>query len=81
MTYTERHLQERGEPAGDQRAFRRCLGQFSTGVTVVTTQSDGQPVGVTANSFSSLSMDPLQLNLKANTPTIVNSTLHPLPTE
>ena len=58
MTYTERHLQEQGEPAGDQRAFRRCLGQFSTGVTVITTQSAGQPVGVTANSFSSLSMDP-----------------------
>ena len=58
MTYTERQLQEHGDPADDQRAFRRCLGQFSTGVTVVTTQSAGQPVGVTANSFSSLSMDP-----------------------
>jgi flavin reductase (DIM6/NTAB) family NADH-FMN oxidoreductase RutF/DNA-binding MarR family transcriptional regulator len=49
---------EQGDPAADPRAFRRCLGQFSTGVTVVTTILDGKPVGVTANSFSSLSLEP-----------------------
>lgn len=49
---------EAGDPADDHRAFRRCLGQFSTGVTVMTTVADGKPVGVTANSFSSLSLDP-----------------------
>jgi flavin reductase (DIM6/NTAB) family NADH-FMN oxidoreductase RutF/DNA-binding MarR family transcriptional regulator len=49
---------EEGDPASDSRAFRRCLGQFSTGVGVMTTVADGRPVGVTANSFSSLSMDP-----------------------
>ncbi|MGV6874566.1 flavin reductase [Pseudochelatococcus sp. B33] len=42
----------------DPRAFRQCLGQFATGVTVITTLTDGRPVGVTANSFSSLSLDP-----------------------
>lgn len=42
----------------DPRAFRQCLGQFATGVTVITTRSGGQNVGVTANSFSSLSLDP-----------------------
>jgi flavin reductase (DIM6/NTAB) family NADH-FMN oxidoreductase RutF len=49
---------EEGDPVADPRAFRRCLGQFSTGVGVMTTVANGEPVGVTANSFSSLSMDP-----------------------
>ncbi len=40
----------------DQQDFRRALGQFATGVTVVTTRAkDGRPVGLTVNSFSSLS--------------------------
>lgn len=47
-----------GDPAADQRGFRRCLGQFSTGVTIIAAEHDGQRVGVTANSFSSLSLDP-----------------------
>ena len=43
----------------DPRALRDAFGTFMTGVTVVTTIGpDGQPVGFTANSFSSLSMDP-----------------------
>ncbi len=43
----------------DPRAFRNALGHFATGVTVVTTRDlDGQPVGVTVNSFSSVSLDP-----------------------
>jgi 4-hydroxyphenylacetate 3-hydroxylase, reductase component len=49
---------EEGDPVADSKAFRRCLGQFSTGVGVMTTVANGEPVGVTANSFSSLSMDP-----------------------
>ncbi|WP_077488164.1 flavin reductase [Sinomonas mesophila] len=43
----------------DVRDFRSALGQFATGVTVVTTRSaDGSRVGMTANSFTSVSMDP-----------------------
>lgn len=43
----------------DARELRKALGQFATGVTVVTTCSeDGNRVGVTANSFTSLSLDP-----------------------
>jgi flavin reductase (DIM6/NTAB) family NADH-FMN oxidoreductase RutF/2-polyprenyl-6-methoxyphenol hydroxylase-like FAD-dependent oxidoreductase len=43
----------------DRRDLRRALGQFATGVTVVTTRTaDGRRVGMTANSFSSLSLDP-----------------------
>ena len=43
----------------DVRDFRNALGQFATGVTVVTTlTARGDNVGVTANSFASVSMDP-----------------------
>jgi len=39
--------------------LRRSLGQFATGVTVVTCcASDGSPCGITANSFSSVSLAP-----------------------
>jgi flavin reductase (DIM6/NTAB) family NADH-FMN oxidoreductase RutF/DNA-binding MarR family transcriptional regulator len=41
------------------RELRNCLGEFTTGVTVITCNTpDGQPVGVTANSFSALSLEP-----------------------
>lgn len=40
-------------------AFRSALGRFVTGVTVVTTTDpEGRPVGLTANSFNSVSLDP-----------------------
>lgn len=43
----------------DARAFRRALGNFATGVTVVTAQTAaGEKAGVTANSFNSVSLDP-----------------------
>lgn len=43
----------------DPRALRRAFGSFMTGVTVVTGKAaDGTPVGFTANSFSSVSLDP-----------------------
>lgn len=40
------------------RAFRDALGRFATGVTIVTIEGPEGPMGFTANSFSSLSMDP-----------------------
>lgn len=43
---------------GQERQFRNALGAFATGVTVVTAQSPIGPLGITANSFASLSMDP-----------------------
>lgn len=43
----------------DPHAFRNALGQFATGVTIVTTtDAQGNPVGVTASSFNSVSLDP-----------------------
>ena len=40
------------------RDLRTALGKFATGVTVVTTAGEDGPVGVTVNSFSSVSLDP-----------------------
>ena len=43
----------------DARQLRDALGRFPTGVTVITTQApDGRLEGLTANSFSALSLDP-----------------------
>ncbi len=43
----------------DPRALRNAFGTFMTGVTVVTTHdADGNPLGFTANSFTSVSLDP-----------------------
>lgn len=41
----------------DLNSFRHALGSFATGVTIVTTMDDA-PVGVTASSFNSVSLDP-----------------------
>ncbi|GAA0285000.1 flavin reductase family protein [Rhodovulum strictum] len=41
-----------------QRQFRDALGCFATGVTVVTVGDAAGPVGMTANSFASVSLDP-----------------------
>lgn len=39
--------------------FRRVLGHFATGVTIVTTcDADGRPTGLTASAFTSVSLDP-----------------------
>jgi flavin reductase (DIM6/NTAB) family NADH-FMN oxidoreductase RutF len=46
-------------PAIDATRFRKALGAFPTGVTVVTSiGSQGEPRGFTANSFTSVSLDP-----------------------
>ena len=51
-------LIEEGNPTEDSRAFRRCLGQFTTGVTVITACHAEQMVGMSVNSFSALSLEP-----------------------
>lgn len=43
----------------DQETFRRAMGCFATGVTVITVDYEGEVQGMTANAFSSVSMDPL----------------------
>ncbi len=54
-------MSEKGPAAGaiDPMELRKALGAFVTGVTVVTTrEADGTPRGFTANSFTSVSLDP-----------------------
>jgi flavin reductase (DIM6/NTAB) family NADH-FMN oxidoreductase RutF len=56
-------MNEAGEPPQSQtvdpREFRNALGMFATGVTVVTTvSSEGAPIGLTCNSFASVSLKP-----------------------
>jgi flavin reductase (DIM6/NTAB) family NADH-FMN oxidoreductase RutF len=46
------------ERAFSSRDFRSTLGSFATGVTVVTTQGPEHAYGLTANAFSSVSLDP-----------------------
>jgi len=46
-------------PSPDARRFRDALGAFATGVTIVTTRTAaGEDIGLTANSFNSVSLDP-----------------------
>lgn len=47
-----------GTVAADPKALRRCLGSFATGVAVVTTRHDETDLGITVNSFTSLSLGP-----------------------
>lgn len=42
----------------DDRKFREAMGSFPTGVTVITTELDGEVHGMTANAFMSLSLNP-----------------------
>jgi flavin reductase (DIM6/NTAB) family NADH-FMN oxidoreductase RutF len=61
----------------DRRDYRRALGQFATGVTVVTARaSDGRRLGVTVNSFSSVSLNPplILWSLSRQTPSLADFT-------
>lgn len=44
--------------ARQTRAYRRALGAFATGVCVITADSPQGPLGITANSFTSVSLEP-----------------------
>lgn len=53
-----RVLLEQGDPADDGRAFRRCLGLYPTGVSVITARHGDAQVGMAVNSFAAVSLDP-----------------------
>ncbi len=42
----------------DEARYRQVLGHFATGVTVVTALADGEPLGLSVNSFTSVSLEP-----------------------
>lgn len=57
----------------DSRALRTALGQFATGITVVSTRSgEGSFVGLTVNSFSALSLEPplILWSLRCSSPSL-----------
>lgn len=55
----QKNRQPLPETTLDPKEFRQALGTSTTGVTIVTAQGlDGTPVGVTANSFNSVSLNP-----------------------
>jgi flavin reductase (DIM6/NTAB) family NADH-FMN oxidoreductase RutF len=46
-------------PERDSRSFRDALGLFATGITILTARAPGgEPVGLTVNSFNSVSLEP-----------------------
>lgn len=47
-----------GDQAFTSKEFRDALGTFATGVTVITTRGEEHAYGMTANAFSSVSLDP-----------------------
>lgn len=57
-----RPMKDTGPPALDPLRFRAVMGAFPTGVAVATARrSDGSPSGLTVNSLTSVSLDPLLL--------------------
>ena len=59
----------------DPREFRNCLGRFATGVTVITTEVDGQAHGMTANGFMSVSLEPPLVLISVGNKARLNSLL------
>jgi flavin reductase (DIM6/NTAB) family NADH-FMN oxidoreductase RutF len=65
----------------ERRTLRHALGEFATGITVVTAlAADGRPVGVTINSFASVSLEPplvlWSLGLQASSLAVFESCRH-----
>ncbi len=75
LEFIERHIPRRAPEymsGSDARTLRDAMGCFATGITVITTTDrNGKPVGLTVNSFTSVSLDPalvlVCLDRKANT--------------
>ncbi len=66
MDQDDRPLREdsRVQPTKDD--FRAVMGHFATGVTVITTAHDGEVRGMTANSVTSVSLEPLSVLVCVN---------------
>lgn len=43
----------------DSQAFKNVMSRWATGISIITTQNNGEKYGFTANSFASVSIDPL----------------------
>jgi flavin reductase (DIM6/NTAB) family NADH-FMN oxidoreductase RutF len=60
----------------DATEFRRAMGHFATGVTIVTVDLDGEVHGMTANAFASVSLDPLLVLVCVDHSTKTHAHLH-----
>lgn len=49
------------DPETDKKALRAAFGQYATGVTIVTVATPTGPLGMTVNSFTSVSLEPAML--------------------
>jgi flavin reductase (DIM6/NTAB) family NADH-FMN oxidoreductase RutF len=56
--------------------FRRAMGGFATGVTIITLDLEGEVHGMTANAFSSVSLDPLLVLVCVDHKTRTHAHLH-----
>jgi flavin reductase (DIM6/NTAB) family NADH-FMN oxidoreductase RutF len=56
--------------------FRRAMGRFATGVTIVTVDLDGEVHGMTANAFASVSLDPMLVLVCVDHTTRTHAHLH-----
>jgi flavin reductase (DIM6/NTAB) family NADH-FMN oxidoreductase RutF len=56
--------------------FRKAMGRFATGVTIVTVDLDGQVHGMTANAFASVSLDPMLVLVCVDHTTRTHAHLH-----
>jgi len=59
-----------------QADFRKAMGTFATGVTVITLDSDGDVHGMTANAFTSVSLDPMLILVCVNRQARTHAHLH-----
>ncbi len=55
---TDEDLERRSAPTFDSARLKQVMGHFCTGVTIITAIDGDEPVGFTAQSFQSLSLDP-----------------------
>jgi flavin reductase (DIM6/NTAB) family NADH-FMN oxidoreductase RutF len=60
----------------DQQEFRKAMGCFATGVTIVTVDLDGEVHGMTANAFASVSLAPLLVLVCVDHSTKTHAHLH-----
>jgi len=56
--------------------FRKAMGSFATGVTIITVDLDGEVHGMTANAFASVSLDPLLVLVCVDHNTRTHAHLH-----
>ncbi|HWZ80863.1 MAG TPA: flavin reductase family protein [Candidatus Sulfotelmatobacter sp.] len=56
--------------------FRKAMGAFATGVTIITVDLDGEVHGMTANAFTSVSLDPMLVLVCVDHSTRTHAHLH-----